>query len=109
MTRNPKFVEVFNAESVASQGPGARSAPWEGHHKALSCWADTWVTLSTRKIPALIWQIAEFTRIAIYLGHEEKDKGTLEPGKLADLIFIDRDYLTWPAADLATPAPTKYR
>jgi predicted amidohydrolase YtcJ len=32
-----------------------------------------------------------------YLHHEEKDKGTLEPGKLADLIIIDRDYLTCPA------------
>jgi predicted amidohydrolase YtcJ len=29
-----------------------------------------------------------------YLGHEEKDKGTLESGKLADFILIDRDYLT---------------
>lgn len=28
-----------------------------------------------------------------FLGREEKDKGTLEPGKLADLIIIDRDYL----------------
>ncbi len=29
-----------------------------------------------------------------YLGREEKDKGTLEVGKLADLIIIDRDYMT---------------
>ncbi len=29
-----------------------------------------------------------------YLGREEKDKGTLEVGKLADFILIDRDYLT---------------
>ncbi|MBI1829950.1 MAG: amidohydrolase family protein, partial [Planctomycetes bacterium] len=31
-----------------------------------------------------------------YLGREEKDKGTLEVGKLADFILIDRDYLTTP-------------
>ncbi len=36
-----------------------------------------------------------------YLHHEEKDKGTLEPGKLADLILIDRDYLTCPASSIA--------
>ncbi len=37
-----------------------------------------------------------------YLGREEKDKGTLEPGKLADLIVIDRDYLTCPASEIGS-------
>jgi predicted amidohydrolase YtcJ len=31
-----------------------------------------------------------------YLHKEEKDKGSLEVGKLGDLIIIDRDYLTCP-------------
>jgi predicted amidohydrolase YtcJ len=35
-----------------------------------------------------------------YLNHEEKDKGSLEPGKLADLIVIDRDFLTCPLGDI---------
>ena len=35
-----------------------------------------------------------------FLGREEKDKGTLEPGKLADFILIDRDYLTCPVAEI---------
>jgi predicted amidohydrolase YtcJ len=29
-----------------------------------------------------------------YLHHEEKEKGSLEVGKLGDLIVIDRDILT---------------
>ncbi len=37
-----------------------------------------------------------------FLGHEEKDKGSLEVGKLADLIIIDRDYLTCPPEQVAT-------
>ena len=36
-----------------------------------------------------------------YLHHEEKEKGSLEVGKLADLIVIDRDVLTCPADDVA--------
>jgi predicted amidohydrolase YtcJ len=32
-----------------------------------------------------------------YLNGEEKEKGSLEPGKVADLILIDRDVLTCPA------------
>lgn len=35
-----------------------------------------------------------------YLNMEEKEKGSLEPGKLADLILIDRDYLTCPVDDV---------
>ncbi|MCZ2344132.1 MAG: amidohydrolase [Bacteroidales bacterium] len=33
-----------------------------------------------------------------YLHHEEQEKGSLEVGKLADLILIDRDLLTCPEA-----------
>ena len=35
-----------------------------------------------------------------YLHHEEKEKGTLEVGKLGDVIVIDRDFLTCPVADI---------
>jgi predicted amidohydrolase YtcJ len=36
------------------------------------------------------------------LHSEEKDKGTIEPGKLADLILVDRDPLTCPEDDIRT-------
>lgn len=36
-----------------------------------------------------------------FLHREEKDKGSLEPGKLADFIVIDRDYLTCPEDAIA--------
>ncbi|MCI0459211.1 MAG: amidohydrolase [Gemmataceae bacterium] len=37
-----------------------------------------------------------------YLHHEEKEKGTLEVGKLGDVIVIDRDYLTCPVEEIAS-------
>lgn len=41
-----------------------------------------------------------FTRGAAYAAFEEKLKGTLEPGKLADFIVLDRDIMTAPAMEI---------
>ena len=37
-----------------------------------------------------------------WLNFEEKKKGSLEPGKYADLILIDRDILKCPVNDVLT-------
>ncbi len=37
---------------------------------------------------------------AAYAAFEEKEKGTLEPGKLADCVLIDRDITRVPAQQL---------
>jgi predicted amidohydrolase YtcJ len=41
-----------------------------------------------------------YTRNGAYIGFEEKSKDSLEPGKLADLIVVDRDVLTVPGEEL---------
>jgi predicted amidohydrolase YtcJ len=41
-----------------------------------------------------------YTRNGAYIGFEENDKGSLERGKLADFIVIDRDIFSIPADDI---------
>ncbi len=42
---------------------------------------------------------------AAYLQFAEKERGSIEPGKLADLVVIDRDYLTCPEAEIKDIQP----
>jgi predicted amidohydrolase YtcJ len=46
--------------------------------------------------------IRMYTANGPYLSWEEKTKGTLEPGKLADFVVVDRDPLTVPEKELLT-------
>jgi hypothetical protein len=42
---------------------------------------------------------------AAYLQFGEKEKGSIEPGKLADMVVIDRDYLTCPEEQIKAIEP----
>ena len=45
------------------------------------------------------------TRSNAYLLHKEAVLGTLEPGKYADLVVLDRDYMTIPAEEIKLIRP----
>src|SRR5262249_49497141 len=69
-------------------------------------WLGIWVTLTraTERGDVLLpderltreQALRLYTINNAYLNHEEKEKGTLEVGKLADLIVVDRDVMTCP-------------
>lgn len=90
--------------------PGGSDFPIESHNPFLGLYA----AVTRRNLDGLPpggWQpdecmtraeaLRSFTYDAAYAAFEEDLKGTLEPGKLADFIVIDRDVLTCPEREMA--------
>jgi predicted amidohydrolase YtcJ len=50
--------------------------------------------------PSIREALTLYTRNGAYIGFEEQSKDSLEPGKLADFIVVDRDVLTVPSDEL---------
>lgn len=77
-----------------------------------SPWLGIWcaVTRQTERAGVLVKEecltreqaLRLYTIHTAYICHEEKAKGSLEVGKLADFIVVDRDVLKCPANDLKT-------
>jgi predicted amidohydrolase YtcJ len=75
--------------------------PWLGMATALTRTTERGTDLGHDECLTREQAVRLYTINNAYLHHEEKTKGSLEPGKLADLIVIDRDVLTCPAKDVA--------
>jgi predicted amidohydrolase YtcJ len=83
--------------------PRASTNPWDP-------WLGLYVAITRKLESGVVHNPAEcltreealrlYTVNNAYLHHEEKDKGSLQTGKLGDVIIIDRDYLTCPADDI---------
>jgi predicted amidohydrolase YtcJ len=76
-------------------------SPWPGLYAAVERRA-----IGTGKLYApeerlpVLKALEMFTRNPAYIGFEEKKKGSIEAGKLADFIVIDRDVLSVPSSEL---------
>ena len=75
--------------------------PWLGIEVAVSRMLESGKVLVPEECLTREEALRLYTINNAFLGREEKDKGTLEPGKLADLIIIDRDYLNCQLSNLA--------
>jgi predicted amidohydrolase YtcJ len=75
--------------------------PWLGMAVALTRTTERGKDLDQDECLTREQAVRLYTINNAYLNREEKTKGSLEPGKLADLIVIDRDVLTCPAKDVA--------
>ena len=74
--------------------------PWLGIHVALTRQTESGLVLNPEEKLTREQALRLYTINNAYLNREEKDKGTLEIGKLGDCIVIDRDYLTCPVDDI---------
>jgi predicted amidohydrolase YtcJ len=75
--------------------------PWLGIATALTRTTERGTDLGQDECLTREQAVRLYTINNAYLNREEKTKGSLEPGKLADLIVIDRDVLTCPAKDVS--------
>ncbi len=70
--------------------------PWLGLEVAVTRKTESGQVLHAEECLSREDALRMYTIHNAYLHHEEREKGSLEPGRLADLIVIDRDYLTCP-------------
>ena len=95
------YIENGVIEAAGSDVPVTPFSPWWG------IWAlvvrreqQTDEVLAPEERLTIMEALRLYTRNGAYVGFEEKKKGSLEPGKLADFIVIDRDVLTVPPDEI---------
>jgi predicted amidohydrolase YtcJ len=75
--------------------------PWLGLATALTRTTERGTDLGRDECLTREQAVRLYTINSAYIDREEKEKGSLEVGKLGDLVVIDRDVLTCPAKDVA--------
>jgi predicted amidohydrolase YtcJ len=104
--RAPPVVSAMRMGIVVSAGTDANwvtpynpfvSLRWLLNGQTLSGTA----TRSAQELPSRTEALRMYTVNGAWMSFDEADRGSLEPGKLADLAVLDRDYMTVPVEEIA--------
>jgi len=83
-----------------SDCPVCSPNPWLGIYGLVTRKTSSGDTLHANEGITLMEAIKAYTVLGAYSAWEEDFKGSIEPGKLADLVVVDRDPFTIPQDDL---------
>lgn len=82
-----------------------RVNPWTAMWSMVARKSESGRSLETREAITVTEALDAYTRLGAYSGREEHDKGSLEPGKLADFVVLDRDIFSGPVDALRETRP----
>jgi predicted amidohydrolase YtcJ len=85
---------------VALSADGLPQNPMYGIYAAVARSSEDGAILGKAETVTRKEAIRAYTRTSAYALFEEENRGSIEPGKLADLIVLDRDILTVPVEEI---------
>lgn len=85
---------------VALSADGLPQNPMYGIYAAVARSSEDGAVLGKTEAVTRMDAIRAYTHTSAYALFEEEDRGSIEPGKLADLIVLDRDILTVPVEEI---------
>lgn len=95
------YIENGIVEAAGSDTAVTPISPWWGIWAAVARKElQTGEVLASEERLTIREALTLYTRNGAYAGFEENEKGTLEPGKVADFVVVDRDLLSIPTDQL---------